>query len=236
VFALSALPLPVLHSSPYSAAISGEAGIFAGFTEQEKAELLSMLGIGIHKYEKGAILTLTDQVVNDVCVLLAGRLNILKADLNGNLQLLREVSPYETYTAEIVCTPTRVSPLIITCKTNAAILSLPYDRIVIGGTLTDAQRVRLMKNLLEIVANQNIRQLYKIDILSRRSLRERVCIYLSILQKKKSSSFSLSMNREELAQYLCVDRSALSRELGRMQRDGLIRFKKNQFQVMSLPH
>jgi CRP-like cAMP-binding protein len=194
------------------------------------------LGIGIHYYEKGVLLYETDQVVNDVCVLLAGRLSMMKADANGNLHLLREAAPQEAYTAEIVCTPTRVCPVNIFCKTNATILSFPYDRIALSGLMPDALRARLMKNLLEIVANQNIRQLYKIDILSRRSLRERVCCYLSILQKRKSSNFSLSLNREELAQYLCVDRSALSRELGRMQKDGLIRFHKNHFQIMALPH
>jgi CRP-like cAMP-binding protein len=210
--------------------------LFAGLTAKETAEIYALPGLRTKQHGKGETLTGIDQVVDEIGILLSGRLSIAKEDINGNLHLLREVSPSDVYTAEIVCTPTRQSPLNICCKTDAAVMTFPYDAIVNGGSLSDVVRCRLMKNLLEIVANANIRQLYKIDILSKKSLRERVCMYLSIQQKKKSSTLSLSLNREELACYLCVDRSALSRELGRMQKEGLIRFRKNRFQILSVLH
>lgn len=207
--------------------------LFTGLTPKETSEIYALPGLRTKQHEKGEMLIGIDHVVEDIGILLGGRLSIAKEDIHGNLHLLREVSPCEVYTAEIVCTPTRQSPLNISCKTDATVMTFPYDAVVNGGFLSDAVRCKLMKNLLEIVANLNIRQLYKIDILSKKSLRERVCMYLSIQQKKKSSNLSLSLNREELACYLCVDRSALSRELGRMQKEGLISFHKNRFQILS---
>lgn len=226
-------PNAALPGQEQELACLSQAGLFAGFSPKEMGELIPLLGAIVRRYEKGVILTAVDEAVHDVAVLLCGRLSIAKEDIHGKLLLLREALPGEAYTAEIVCTPTRISPLNISCKTDAAVLTFAYDRIALCGALPDAIRARLFINLLEIVANQNIRQLYKIDILSKRSLRERISMYLSIQQKKKSSQLTLSLNREELACYLCVDRSALSRELGRMQKDGLILYKKNHFQILS---
>lgn len=210
--------------------------LFAGLSQKETAEIFTLPGLSTRQHEKGSRLIGIDQVVDDIGILIGGRLSIAKEDIHGNLLLLREVMPYDVYTAEIVCTPSRQSPLCISCKTDATVVTFPYDAIVTGGYLPETARCKLMKNLLEVIANANIRQLYKIDILSKKSLRERICMYLSIQQKKKSDTFYLSLNREELACYLCVDRSALSRELGRMQKDGLIRFHKNRFQIISVLH
>ena len=210
-----------------------EAAIFSGFTQREIADLHPLLQVRLRQFEKGVTLIGIDSEVCEIGILLSGRLDIFKEDIHGNLLLLREVSPCEVYTAEIVCTPTRISPLNITSKTDVTVLTFPYDAIANCGILQEAIRCRLIKNLLEIVANANIRQLYKIDILSKKSLRERVCMYLAIQEKKKSSTLHLSMNREALACYLCVDRSALSRELSRMQKEGLIRYRKNHFQILS---
>ena len=210
-----------------------QACMFSELSQKEMSELFPLLGVRIRQYRKGETLIRMDDRVSDIGLLLNGRLNIAKEDIHGNLHLLREAVPYEAYTAEIVLTSSRTSPLNVSCKIESTVMLFPYDIIAYGGILPEAMRCKLMKSLLEMIANANIRQLYKIDILSKKSLRERVCMYLSIQQKKKSSTLSLSLNREELACYLCVDRSALSRELSRMQREGIIRYKKNHFQILS---
>ena len=213
-----------------------KAKIFSGLSQPEAEELYPLLDSSIRRHEKGSTLISIDQKVNDIGILMAGTLCIAKEDIHGNLHLLRESAPLEAYTAEIVLTPTRISPLNISCRTDVTVMTFAYDAIAESGILPDSIRCKLMRNLLETIANANIRQLYKLDILSKKSLRERVCMYLSIQQKKKSSSLSLTLNREELASYLCVDRSALSRELSRMQKEGLILYKRNQFQILSKLH
>ncbi len=233
---MSEAALSVLKAPAATFAGWAQSQLFLGFSPREAMELCPLLDASIRRHEKGCTLIGIDQKVNDIGILLTGTLSIAKEDIHGNLHLLRESAPYDVYTAEIVCTPTRISPLNIACRTDVTVMTFAYDVIAGSGMLPESVRCRLMKNLLEIIANANIRQLYKLDILAKKSLRERICIYLAIQQKKKSSVLTLSLNREELACYLCVDRSALSRELGRMQKEGLICYKKNRFQILAELH
>lgn len=86
--------------------------------------------------------------------------------------------------------------------------------------------MRLLENASQMLADKCVRLLYKADVLSKKSLRERILTYFGILTtKSQSNAFTLKMSREQLAQYLCVNRSALSRELSRMQKEGIIKMK-----------
>ena len=94
-------------------------------------------------------------------------------------------------------------------------------------------RDRMMNALTEMMADENIRQIHKIEILAERGLRDRVLVYLNILTVKSgSNTVTVKMSREQLAQYLCVNRSALSNELSKMKREGLIDFHKDQFTLL----
>lgn len=91
-----------------------------------------------------------------------------------------------------------------------------------------------MNNILKTIAHENVRKYYKIEILSRKSIRERILIYFSIQQKmKKSDTFSIPFDRQQLAEYLCVNRSALSHELSLMQKEGILKTKRNKITFFS---
>ena len=90
--------------------------------------------------------------------------------------------------------------------------------------------------LLRILADDNIKKLYKIEVLSKRGLRDRAMTYLRLIHKKSGNTeFSINMDREQFAQYLCVNRSALSYELNQMKRDGIVDFKKDRFRIIENP-
>ncbi len=208
--------------------------LFSGFTLSEMEAIVPLLSCQQKTYPKGTVLAVTDRPVDFVGVVLSGELNTYKEDMDGRLNLIRKTLAYEIFGVDIASTPTQLSPLIIQCATDADVLTFPYSLIAFPGPVPDRFRCVLLKNILELTANQNIRQLYKIDILSRKSLRERIMLYLNLQAKrKKTNELILKFNREEFAAYLCVDRSALSRELGRMQKEGLITFDKNHFQLLS---
>ena len=93
-----------------------------------------------------------------------------------------------------------------------------------------------MRQALLILSHDNMKKHYQLTILSQHGLRQRILAYLSMqATRRKSSSFSIPFSREELACYLCVNRSALSHELRRMEKDGLIRFRKNRFTLLTPP-
>ncbi len=208
--------------------------IFEGFTRRELAEVFPLLGARFSNVRKGAVLVEADEVVDTIGVVLSGEFAVTKEDVYGNSNLIKKIFPKEILGAETACTPSRISPVKIACTQDAEIMTFPYALLSSPGALPDGYRCAILKNILDIMANSNMRQLYKIEILSRKSLRDRIVLYLAFQAKKASdNSFQISLSREELATYLCVDRSALSRELGRMQKEGLIRFHKNHFHILA---
>jgi CRP-like cAMP-binding protein len=208
--------------------------LFSGISKKDVEALLPLLHIQFQQYEKGTILVNLDDIIDYVGIVLSGELNIYKEDVYGHLNLIRKAKAYKLFGIEVACTPTQVSPLVISCSADAEVLTFPFHLIGSPSVILDRFRCLLLKNILELVANANMRQLYKIDILSKKSLRDRIILYLSLQAKrKKTMDLTIPFNREEFAAYLCVDRSALSRELSRMQDEGLIRFEKNRFVILT---
>lgn len=208
--------------------------IFKGLTREQISENYPLLNSRILSIKKSMALVNPDDAVNFIGVLLSGELAVSKEDIYGNSNLIKKIYPYEIIAADVACTPTQISPIKIYCISDAKILTFPYVLLSRESAIPDEYRCIILKNILEIIANSNMRQLYKIEILSRKSLRDRILLYLAFQAKRCSSnSFQIPFSREELATYLCVERSALSRELGRMQKEGLIRFNKNNFQIIS---
>ena len=93
----------------------------------------------------------------------------------------------------------------------------------------------MLRNISNQLSNENIKRQNKVDVLSVNGLRDRVMMYLETQASKKgTSSFTIPFNREELANYLCVNRSALSHELSLMRQEGIIEFRKNRFHLLGL--
>jgi CRP-like cAMP-binding protein len=208
--------------------------IFQGFTRKELSEIFPMLDARFLSLKKNAVLIHADELVDYVGVVLRGELAVTKEDICGIPNLIQKVSPKEILAVETACTPSRISPVKITCTQDAQIMTFPYALLSKPGVLPDKYRCLILKNILDIMADSHMRQLNKIELLSRKSLRGRIMLYLAFQAKTSmSNTFQIPLDREEMATYLCVDRSALSRELGRMQKEGLIRFHKNSFHILS---
>ncbi len=208
--------------------------LFNGISMEEAKSLLPLLNVQIKSCEKSAILVNMDEKIDYVGAVSSGELSIFKEDVYGQPNLIRKVKINKLYGIEVACTPSQISPLVITCDTDSEVITFPFHMIGEPGAMPDNLRCLMLKNILELVANANMRQLYKIDILSKKSLRDRILLYLSLqARRKKTSEIWIPFNREEFAAYLCVDRSALSRELSRMQSEGLIEFDKNRFKLLT---
>lgn len=210
------------------------AKIFEGLGPERLAEVYPLLNAHIRAYKKGALLVHTGDIVESIGLLLEGGIALSREDFYGASRIVRKVLPLEVFTAEAACTPLKMSPFVVSCTAGAKALFFPYSLLSAEGSLPDGIRCLLLKNLLDILANNNIRQFYKIEMLSNKSLRDRIIFYLLLQERRNGGrSFAIALDRRELAEYLCVDRSALSRELGRMQKEGLIRFYKNRFEIVS---
>ena len=141
--------------------------LFGGISRVDIGALCPLLGLQQKHCAKGAVLIGADTVVDFAGVVAEGELNTFKPDTDGRLNLIRKIRSLELFGLDIASTPSRLSPLVTVCATAAEVLSFPYARIAEPGPIPDHLRCMMLKNILELTANENMRQLYKIDILSR---------------------------------------------------------------------
>ncbi|MDR2898650.1 MAG: helix-turn-helix domain-containing protein [Spirochaetaceae bacterium] len=114
---------------------------------------------------------------------------------------------------------------------TAEILFLDYRRIITSCSAACSFHTQLIENMLKLVARKNVLLNQKIEILSKRTTREKLLCFFDI-HRGRAKRFTIPFNREELSQYLCVDRSAMSNELCKMRDEGLITFEKNLFEML----
>ena len=116
---------------------------------------------------------------------------------------------------------------------DAEILFLPFDRVMHSCTMACRFHHQLIENMVHIIASKNRDLMRKVEVVSKRSIREKLLSYLSIqAQTQNSRYFEIPLGRVELAEYLCVDRSALTRELAKMRDEGLIDYDRNCFRIL----
>jgi CRP-like cAMP-binding protein len=116
---------------------------------------------------------------------------------------------------------------------DAQILFMPFDRVMHNCTITCVFHHRLIENMVSIIARKNRDLMRKVEVVSKRTIREKLLTYLSIqAQIQESRYFEIPFRRVELAEYLCVDRSALTRELVKLKDDGIIDYDKNCFRIL----
>ena len=184
---------------------------------------LSAVSVGTFLFQEG-------QRIDHFHVLLSGTVHASFFDRNGREFLYQQLTPGQIVGGEIVCTPQKITPYCTYTEDRVRLWSFPWSKVEGDSDLPPELRMTLLKNLLNFVANLNIRKYYKIDALSTRSARERILKYLigqAVLSR--STTFTVPMDREGMANYLCLNRSVLSHELKQMEEDGLIQFRKNQF-------
>ena len=198
--------------------------LFRQKNKEEIKKLCSLLGGRIQDYGKGQLLLHEGDTVGQLGIVLEGEVRIVRIDMEGNERLFQKLVPSYMLGADVVCTPTRQSPYSAYCSQDAKVW---YFDWMPGHEKWEEE---LERRLMAFIANENVRKFYRIDILSTKSVRMRVLKYLRIqCRKRGSDTVEIPYSREEMANYLCVNRSVLSDELGRMQEEGLITFRKNRF-------
>lgn len=206
--------------------------LFQEIPEPQVLEFLDQIGSFIRVYGKGEFLFYERACVDQIGIVLFGMAAIVKQYPDGSEHLFQKLYAGYLTGMEIACTATQLSPYSTCCLSDTKILFFSYKKLEQRAS-RDWISLQIQNRLLKLIASENIRKYYKINILSTRSLRERILLYLRIQQKKKGKAeFEIPFDRSQLANYLCVNRSALSKELAKMQADGLIRYQKNHFCIL----
>lgn len=214
--------------------VVGQARLFENLTPDRVAAIWPLLEPKLRRLKKGDLLIRDGQHVTGCGIVETGTLSANKLYADGHLSLMVKFLPGFVVGYDIAATKTQRSTYYVTALQNAEVWWFDYSRIACPGTVPEPERLCIMQSLLALVAGENLRKMNKIEILSRKGVREKILTYLSLQSSFHGSrSFAIPFNREELADYLCLNRSRLSHELSRMQQEGLIRYKKNYFEVIN---
>lgn len=206
--------------------------LFRGTTEDEVKSMLQCLGSFTREFEKGEVICRVGETVESLGLVLAGSVNIESGDLWGNNSILGHVQSGEIFAETYACIPGEALMVNVTAAEKTQVLFLNTARLLETCPNSCAHHNKLIKNLLQISAQKNLELSRRILHTSSKSIRGRLISYLS-QQAMQSGGyrFSVPFNRQQLADYLGVDRSAMSNELSKMQADGLLSYNKNSFEL-----
>ena len=207
--------------------------LFAHIDQQNIPALLSCLGASEREYEKGAFIFSAGDSANGVGIVLSGGVLIAQEDYWGNRTLLAHIAPGSLFGESFSCADVGKLPISVIAAEKTQVLLMQAARIVQNCPKTCGYHTELIRNMMRNLATKNVQLTEKIQVITRRTTREKLLSYLSEQAIHAGSShFTIPFNRQELADYLSVERSAMSAELSRMMRDGLIETYRSEFKLL----
>ena len=210
------------------------SGIFSGISEEETEKMLHCLEVRPETFQKDEYILRAGDRVEAFGLVITGKVIIIQEDFWGNRNILAAVGAGHCFAETFACSPGAVLNVSVIAETNVQVLFLNVKRILTTCPSTCSHHNRMIRNLLSELAEKNLRLNEKITHLGQRSRRAKILSYLSAeAQRHGSAEFDIAFSRQQLADYLSVDRSGLSMELSRMQEEGLLEYRKNHFVLKS---
>ena len=204
--------------------------LFTGVNEQDMEEMISCLDGQMKTYGKTERILTEAETLKKVGVILKGCVQVENEDVFGNQNIQEMLEPGELFGAAYACAGIKNSPVSITSISESKVLFLEAGRILSVCPTACPFHQKMVENMVYILARKNVMLSEKIGHISKRSTREKLLSYLSSQSKKAGSRhFFIPFNRQELADYLCVERSAMSAELSKLRGEGLLDYKKFEF-------
>lgn len=204
--------------------------LFQGLTDNELTQVLHCIPSRQQTYAKGEILFHIGDILPQAGIVLHGDLHIFREDFWGNQMILSHCSSGEVFGEVFACLPDNTTDVSVRAVSNTEILYLDVPHLLMVCSNACPFHSQLIRNFITVLAQKNRMLSRKIHHLTQRGIRGKLLSYLSeqsaLLGK---TTFSIPYNRQQLADYLSVDRSALSAELGRLRQEGILSFHKNVF-------
>lgn len=210
--------------------------LFAGIAPKDLEAALHCLGARVGCYDGGGFVFRAGDPVSRVGIVCRGEVQVIREDVFGNRTILTNLRAGEMFGEVFACAKITRLPVGVVATQESEIALIDYRRIVTSCPSSCAFHTRLIENMLGILAEKNLMLNRRIEIFSARSTRGKLLAYLSIQAREQGTAkFTIPYNRQELADFLAVERSAMSAELGRMRDDGLIRFHRSEFELLNPP-
>lgn len=206
--------------------------LFDKIEEKDLENMLYCLSAKNKIYKKNDFIFSEEDKPTYVGIIVSGSVCVVKEDFWGNRSILAKLGEGDLFGEAFSCAEIESLPVSVVASENTEVILIDYKKIITTCSAACVFHSHLINNMIKILANKNIMMTRKIQHIAKRTTREKLLSYLSEQAIKcKSNEFKIPFNRQELADYLSVDRSAMSNELSKMRDEGIIEFSKNEFKI-----
>ena len=207
--------------------------LFSGVGEEEIGAMLNCLQAKLCIYKKGEYVLRQGEHLDKILVLVGGKLHIQRDDYWGNRSIINMVSVGEMFGEAYVAPESGALMNDVLAVEDSAVIFFDVKRIITVCSGACRFHSMVVQNLFFAISEKNRKLVQKLTFMTKRTTREKLIAYLSEEAKRQNSSeFSIPFNRQQLADFLSVDRSAMSNELCKMRDEGFITFEKNRFELL----
>lgn len=210
-----------------------KAPLFKNITKEELSHLLNCLKPLIKDFKNEELIITQGHPVAYVYIILEGQVEISKSHFNGQKNIVSVLTSSNLFGEGIVCTASRHSPVSAISLGTSKLLCVPYQQILGSCSHSCGFHHQLIYNMMLLLGEKNFQLNTKMDLLLLKGLREKLATYLlRMATEQNSSSFTLHLNRNQLAEYLNVSRPSMCRELKKMKDEQLIDYYQNSFKIL----
>jgi len=210
-----------------------ECPLFRDVSEDSLTVMLHCLGARVESFDKKYTVFAQGAPARYIGIVLSGSVQIVQNDYYGNRSILSHVSPPQVFSEAFACAGLSSLPVSVVANEWSEVMLIDCSYILHTCEKHCVHHQKLIYNLMKDLAEKTVHFHQKMEITSKRSTREKLMAYLNAMARDRGSDrFEIPFDRQELADYLEVDRSGLSVEIGKLKREGVIRCEKNRFELL----
>lgn len=206
--------------------------LFENIEDENLLAMLGCLGADVRLYKKEQNIFTEGDTGSHMGIMLSGTAQIVRVDFYGNRSIVTNIEPPQLFGESFACTETRSIPVNVIAEKDCEVMLIDSQKILHPCCNACEFHSRMIFNLMKEIAAKNLLLNQKIEIISKRTTREKLITYLFMQAKKHGSSFAIPYNRQELADFLEVDRSGLSAEISKLRKENVIECKRNFFRLL----
>lgn len=209
-----------------------DISLFEGMASKDILEMMTCFAAKTESYSKGSYIRIEGDSADFIGIVLDGSIQILKDDYNGNRNITSAFGPGQLFAEAFACAAVPSLPVSILAATDSVILFINIQKILYPCSNACCFHSKLIQNLLKIVSRKNMLLNKKLSYVSHKTTSEKLMAFLHDQAKENNSlEFTIPYNRQALADYLGVERSALSAEIGKLQKQGVLETKRSYFKI-----
>ncbi len=207
--------------------------LFFGIEEKDLLPMLTCLGARVMPFDKQYTVFAEGTPARHIGIVLSGAVQVVQVDYYGNRNIVAAIPPAQLVAEAFACAETAALPVSVVAAEAGEVMLIDRDRILHTCQNACGFHQRLIYNLMRDLAEKAILFHHKVDVVSRRTTREKLMAYLTTQGRAaRGEWFRIPFDRQALADYLAVDRSGLSAEIGKLRREGILECRRSEFRLL----